>query len=143
MGANMILTIGAILLFGVFLNSSNKLMIGNNQIAAQNEYYVTALSLGQSVIDEAKMKAFDEKIIGIPLGSAKVDTVTAVGSMGTDKVAEVAANPDVAGAQKIGEYTPGRRILCISKSILCERSQPGCRFCHQDVLQKNERFCLE
>jgi hypothetical protein len=120
MGANMILTIGAILLFGVFLNSSNKLMIGNNQIAAQNEYYVTALSLGQSVIDEAKMKAFDEKIIGIPLGSAKVDTMTAVGSMGTDKPAEVAANPDVAGASgfqsaikfnDVDDYNGYRRLV--------------------------------
>ena len=58
MGANMILTMGAILLFGVFLNTSNKLMIGNNQNASQNEYYVTALSLVQSVIDEAKTKQF-------------------------------------------------------------------------------------
>ncbi len=97
MGANMILTIGAILLFGVFLNSSNKLMIGNNQIAAQNEYYVTALSLGQSVIDEAKTKAYDNKTRSVPLGSVKVDSMTAVASMGPEGVAEAVPNPDTTG----------------------------------------------
>lgn len=65
MGANMMLTIGAILLFGMFLSTTNKLMIGNNQIAAQNEYYIAGISLAQSIIDEAKTKAFDQNTIGL------------------------------------------------------------------------------
>ena len=67
MGANMILTIGAILLFGVFLNTSNQLMIGNNQIASTNEYYISALAIGQSVIDEAKTNSFDEKTLTLKM----------------------------------------------------------------------------
>ncbi len=56
----MILTIGSILLFGIFLSQANRLMIGNNQIASQNEYYITGLALAQSVLDEAKTKWFDQ-----------------------------------------------------------------------------------
>jgi hypothetical protein len=83
MGANMMLTIGAILLFGTFLSSSNKLMIGNNQIAAQNEYYIAGLSIAQSVIDEAKTKAFDQNTFNasavVPLTS-----MTAAASLGKE-----------------------------------------------------------
>ena len=61
MGANMILSIGALLIFGTFLSSSNRLMTGNTQIAEQNEYYISAVSLAQAIIDEAKTKAFDQK----------------------------------------------------------------------------------
>lgn len=57
----MILSIGALLIFGTFLSSSNRLMIGNTQIAEQNEYYISAVSLAQAIIDEAKTKAFDQK----------------------------------------------------------------------------------
>ncbi len=59
MGANIILAMGALVIFGTFLTSSNRLMTGNTQIAEQNEYYITAISLAQAVIDEAKTKAFD------------------------------------------------------------------------------------
>jgi len=61
MGANMILTIGAILLFGTLLVNSNNIISSNSQIAAQNEYYISALAIGQSVIDEAKTKAFNQQ----------------------------------------------------------------------------------
>jgi len=46
MGANMILTIGAILLFGTLLVNSNNIISSNSQIAAQNEYYISALAIG-------------------------------------------------------------------------------------------------
>ena len=44
-------------------------MIGNTQIASQNEYYITGLALAQSILDEAKTKAFDQNT------ATKVDTV--------------------------------------------------------------------
>jgi hypothetical protein len=59
MGPNIILAMGALVVFGTFMSSSNRLMTGNTQIAEQNEYYITAISLGQALIDEAKTKAFD------------------------------------------------------------------------------------
>lgn len=92
MGANMILTIGAILLFGVFLNTSNQLMIGNNQIAATNEYYVSALAVGQSIIDEAKTKAFDEKTVAANVSSA--DSMTGIPSLGREGTPENITSPD-------------------------------------------------
>ncbi len=59
MGTNIIFAIGALLIFRIFLSSSVQLMIGNTQIAEQNEYYISAIGLGQAVIDEAKTKVFD------------------------------------------------------------------------------------
>jgi hypothetical protein len=93
MGANMMLTIGAILLFGMFLSTTNKLMIGNNQIAAQNEYYIAGISLAQSIIDEAKTKAFDQKTIGLDTMISRAN-LTAPGSLGKDGGAELLALPD-------------------------------------------------
>ena len=87
MGANMLLTIGAVLLFGMFLSLSNKLMIGNNQIASQNEYYITGLSLAQSVIDEAKTKAFDQKTASGSVSSRS--SLTSPDSLGRDGSSEL------------------------------------------------------
>ena len=41
--SNIILAIGALVIFGTFLSSSNRLMTGNTQIAEQNEYYISAI----------------------------------------------------------------------------------------------------
>jgi hypothetical protein len=94
MGANMMLTIGAILLFGMFLSTTNKMMIGNNQIAAQNEYYIAGISLAQSIIDEAKTKAFDEKTIGQD-SMVNRPNLTAAASLGRDGGPEVFSLPDL------------------------------------------------
>jgi len=63
MGTNVILAVGALVIFGTFLASSNRLMTVNTQIAEQNEYYISAISLAQSIISEAKAKAFDENTV--------------------------------------------------------------------------------
>jgi hypothetical protein len=99
----MILTIGAILLFGVFLNTSNQLMIGNNQIAATNEYYVSALAIGQSIIDEAKTKAFDEATVSVKVTAPT--SLTAVGSLGREGGAENVPSPDTLAATGFGSAT--------------------------------------
>ncbi len=65
MGSNIICAVGALLIFGAFLSTSNREMTLNTRVAEQNEYYITAISLGQSLIDEAKSKAFDAKTIGV------------------------------------------------------------------------------
>jgi hypothetical protein len=94
MGANMMLTIGAILLFGIFLSTTNKLMIGNNQIASQNEYYIAGLSLAQSIIDEAKTKAYDENTILQDTMVAR-DRLTVSASLGKDGGPETFSLPDL------------------------------------------------
>src|SRR5215831_14572787 len=85
MGANMMLTIGALVIFGIFLGAANKLMIGNNQVASQNEFYITAISLAQSVIDEAKTKAFDQVTVSGSVTSRSSLTLGAkLGKDGTE-----------------------------------------------------------
>lgn len=84
----MILTIGAVLLFGAFLSLSNRLMIGNNQIASQNEYYIAGISLAQSIIDEGKTKAFDQKTVSAGVSSRS--SLTSPDSLGRDGVSEQA-----------------------------------------------------
>lgn len=64
MGSNMMLTIAAVFLFGLFVVAGNNLMSNNSKVAGQSEYSLTALALAQSVIDEAKAKAFDENSTG-------------------------------------------------------------------------------
>jgi hypothetical protein len=91
MGANMILTIGAILLFGTLLVNSNNIISSNSQIAAQNEYYISALSLAQSVVDEAKTKAFDQRTVST--GVASPNSMTRWDSLGKD-AGETVPNPD-------------------------------------------------
>ena len=82
MGGNMMLTIGAIVLFGMFLSSSNKLMIGNSRIASQNEYYITGLSLAQSIIEEAKTKAFDQNTVNADTIVVSRSSLTGSSSLG-------------------------------------------------------------
>jgi hypothetical protein len=62
----MILAFGALLIFGILLTSSNRVMIGNVKIADENEYYISALSAAQAVLDEAKTKAFDQRTVNKP-----------------------------------------------------------------------------
>jgi hypothetical protein len=63
MGVNIMLTLGSLVMFMTFLGSSNRVMIGNNQLASQNEYYIAALSYGQSVIEEAKTKDYRGTVV--------------------------------------------------------------------------------
>ncbi len=60
MGSNFLLTIGALVLLGMFTLTANSLMSENLRLAEENEYYLTALSLAESVIQEAKTKSFDQ-----------------------------------------------------------------------------------
>lgn len=77
------LALGSLVMFATFLGSSNKVMIGNNQLASQNEYYIAALSYGQSVIEEAKTKAYKEgSFLGIDAPGEKVNWVDTVSTKG-------------------------------------------------------------
>lgn len=92
MGENMLMTIGGIILLSTFVLYANGLIFDNTKISSDNEYAITAISLAQSVIDEAKMKAFDESTIAGPVASA--DSLTPASMLGRDGTAEAVANPD-------------------------------------------------
>ena len=92
MGSNIIMAVGALLIFGTFLSSSNRLMTTNTQIAEQNEYYISAISLGQSIIDEARTKAFDQNVIGKTFSIP--DSLTSPYNLGTE-AGEAFSYPDI------------------------------------------------
>lgn len=92
MGNNLLITTGALVILGTFILTANHMMMNNTQVGAENEYYLTALSLGQSVIDEAKTKAFDQKVLtGF---AATPSSLTHPDSLGTDGSAESVPSPD-------------------------------------------------
>lgn len=82
MGSNTIITMMCLMLLGIFVLSINTMILNNSKSSFYNEYYLTAISLGQSVIDEAKTKAFDERTISKSYTSS--DSMTAPGSLGKD-----------------------------------------------------------
>lgn len=63
MGSQIYMTLGAMVLLSVFILSSNTLIQRNSQIVNESEYLITAISIAQNVLDEAKTKAFDEKLV--------------------------------------------------------------------------------
>jgi hypothetical protein len=63
MGNNMLMTMGALAILGCFVLSANRMMLTNTQVPMQTEHYLTALSIAQSIIDEAKTKAFDQNVV--------------------------------------------------------------------------------
>lgn len=79
---NVMLTIGALVLLGTLLVSNNTLIRFQTQDSLENEYTVAAYGLAQSIIDEAKLKAFDERTVAANV--ADTSGLTAVGSLGKD-----------------------------------------------------------
>lgn len=75
MGSGFLLTIGALLLLGIFTLTANGLISENERIADENEYYLTSLSIAQSIIEEAKSKSFDQATVSAPLDSLIVLTL--------------------------------------------------------------------
>jgi len=69
MGNTTVLTIGLAVLLGLFSLAANGLINDNQALSDQSEYYITAFSLAQSIIDEAKTKAFDQVTITSPVTS--------------------------------------------------------------------------
>jgi hypothetical protein len=60
---NYLMAFGALIIFSVFSLITNKSLINNKKVAMESSYIITATSLAQSVIEEAKTKAFDENTI--------------------------------------------------------------------------------
>ncbi|OGU57493.1 MAG: hypothetical protein A2V66_12475 [Ignavibacteria bacterium RBG_13_36_8] len=63
MESNLLLTVGAMALLAIFILSTNRLLLNNNEIVSESEYIVSTVSLGQTLIDEVKTKYFDENAI--------------------------------------------------------------------------------
>ncbi len=92
--AQLILLAGGLILLGAVSLTIYNSFNNKTDFQLQNEAYITASSIGQSMIDRILTKSFDEKTIShsytVP------DSLTAVGSLGPDAgEASVAAYDDV------------------------------------------------
>ncbi len=59
----LLLVLGALILFGLTMLSTNRYVIDQNESIIQREFEFYGISLAQSFIEEAKTKAFDEKVV--------------------------------------------------------------------------------
>ncbi|MGA9116782.1 MAG: hypothetical protein WB626_08410 [Bacteroidota bacterium] len=93
----MLLTVMTLALFIGLVISTTELLTSNTVSAQQNEFIVTSISLAQSVIDEAKTKAFDNKtrVTGVTVP----DSLTAPGSLGRDGSGEAVPAVDTLTSQ--------------------------------------------
>ena len=91
MGHNLVLTVCALFLFGTFVLAARDIMATNARIADRSEYSLTAISLAQSIIDEAKTKAFDNRTVNRWLA---VPTDSLSSFLGVDVSSEEISLPD-------------------------------------------------
>ena len=73
--ANYLMALGGLVIFSIFSLLTNSSILNNKKIALESEFIITATSVGQSVIEEAKNKYFDQ--------NALVDTLTVPASLST------------------------------------------------------------
>jgi hypothetical protein len=88
---NMMLTIGGFLLLSVLIISANSFILQNETLAIESQFVMAAESIGQSIINEAKVKSFDEKTVASRIFSPS--NLTPVASLGPD-AGEVFSKPD-------------------------------------------------
>lgn len=94
LGNNLLITIGVLLVLGLFILSSNSKMLESESIAAENEYVLTATGIAQSIIEEAQLKAFDETTVSSVVTSRS--SLTPPGGLGKDG-GEGVPHPDTVG----------------------------------------------
>jgi hypothetical protein len=73
----LLLTIGAIIVFGLSMVSTNMLMVEQTEAIYRQQAELYALSIAQGYIEEAKTKAFDEWSINTVVASPNVFTMPA------------------------------------------------------------------
>jgi hypothetical protein len=86
MSYNIFLTIGSFVLLGTLLLSTNNLVSYNSLDSLENEYLLAAYGAAQSVIEEARLKAFDENTKATP--ATDTASFTEAGSLGPDLYTE-------------------------------------------------------
>lgn len=68
--SDLMFTMASIVIFSFLLIQANQVMVQNDLVMVEHEYEKTAVSLAQSLIDEARSKAYDEAVLtgGVPDG---------------------------------------------------------------------------
>ena len=65
----LLLVLGALILFGLTMLSTNRYVINQNESNIQREFEFYGISLAQSFIEEAKTKAFDTSVVNATVNS--------------------------------------------------------------------------
>ncbi len=114
---NMLLTICSFMLFGALLLSDNNMISNNVHLSTDNQFSVTAIGLAQSVIEEAKSKAFDARQVGFDedslsqvLGPETGEWIALPDTLGSNGYQSTRVYSDV------DDYNGYRRIVRISPS---------------------------
>jgi len=105
MGSNLFLTIGALTLFGTLLVSTQNLISYNEDDSLENEYILAAYGAAQTVINEAKMKAFDENSVAVSISDTTA--LTAPGSLGPDAGEIVSPVDTIVSSSPFSSLYPG------------------------------------
>ncbi|MBI5214153.1 MAG: hypothetical protein HY960_00200 [Ignavibacteriae bacterium] len=130
MGNNILITVGSLIVLGLFTLSSNTMITQNTQIMLQSEHYITAIALAQSVIDEAKTKSFDEKSTNKNI--VKPESLTTSTNFGSDGTGELV------GVDYVDLYTEKkefqeRTTYYLKEQILPSSSTPQSQLRFDDV----------
>lgn len=80
-GQSMLVIVG-LLLFSIFMLTVYRSSTARISLTLLNEATITATGIGQSLIDEIQVKAFDEKTVGTSISTP--DSLTPSGSLGKD-----------------------------------------------------------
>jgi len=88
---NTLITLGGLILFGLFVLSTNNIILNQTDVAVSSEFQISAIGFGQSLIEEAKMKKFDEAEVSGTIST--VNNLTVSGSLGRE-TGETYTSPD-------------------------------------------------
>ncbi|MDP3831201.1 MAG: hypothetical protein Q8Q47_08020 [Ignavibacteriaceae bacterium] len=67
MGIQSMLTIGALMILSMTSLFFNKAILENSTVELENKVYLTAFSIADDMLEEIKLKAFDEKTVQFPV----------------------------------------------------------------------------
>ncbi|MBI1804522.1 MAG: hypothetical protein HY033_12430 [Ignavibacteriae bacterium] len=116
----MIFTIFAFVLFGALVLSNKNIMENSTTLAAENEVSLAALASAQSIVEEAKTKAFDQNTVG---GVEVSDSSGLSSSIGLDAGEIAPPSPDTVTAtgfesstnfNDIDDYNGYKRLVKMS-----------------------------
>ena len=82
-GSQTLLTIGALMLLSSLILSLNNAILGRDLVSYESEATLTAISIGQSLLEEVRTRAFDENTVPPKRASSPAD-LTYPGSIGID-----------------------------------------------------------
>lgn len=101
--SDLIFMMGAMVLFSLFANSANDGMVRGNTLLVQVEVEYSAIAMGQTIIDEARSKAFDR--VTVPTDPDEFNIIGNTGLLGSSGYPQGFTAPNSLGKES-GEVYP-------------------------------------